>query len=141
MPFYRIFSNFNCWILYLPFWKLTKMVTLYLSALQDISPRAYFVLERAAVCSMTKLAGRHSSKKDFTIWRAWLRLESDVPESTVISRLSANQADSASASPCPIYLAIGMKTSYPEFCAFRLRQASIAAATETIFNNFRILAN
>lgn len=80
-------------------------------------PRAYFMLARPAVCVTLKLRGVKLSKKVLTICRAWARLASLSLARTAISRLSANQAERASALPAAIYLLMGTNTSSPPSAA------------------------
>ena len=69
-----------------------------------------------------------------------MREESPVWEMTEISRLSANQAESRTASPFAMYLAMGMNTSYPSSWAEEAGAASSATAQTRMPIHFFITA-
>ena len=62
-----------------------------------------------------------------------------VVDRTVISRLSANHAESFSASPFFMYFAIGINTSYDRFWATEEKPSPMASNTEVIFRAVFIL--
>ena len=70
----------------------------------------YFRLASDALCDTVKERGVLASKKVRRISRACLREQFRLEEMIVMSRLSANQADSEAASPAARYLAIEEKT-------------------------------
>lgn len=112
-----------------------KMVTLKFSPPAVSVPRAYFIFERPAMWLMSNDRGVCESKKAFRIWRAWLLLELFSEEMMEISRLSSNQAESFSESPCVRYLEMGTKTSFPSVWARRLTQRRAVKKHNEIYLN------
>ena len=87
------------------------------------------MLFRPDVWVILNPCGVWASKKDFTICLACDLLTSPPCERSLISRLSSNQAERASALPCIMYFPIGMNTSLSLDCASAWRQKVKVSST------------